>query len=62
MGKSDTQKANVLADHFENVFKSYASEMPGEEEREILHAVATPVRLVTPVTKFKLTDVRSAIK
>jgi hypothetical protein len=36
--------------------------MPGEEEREILHAVATPVRLVTPVTKFKLTDVRSAIK
>jgi hypothetical protein len=36
--------------------------MPGEEEREILHALETPGRLETPVKKFKLTEVRSAIK
>ena len=60
--KSDTQKANVLADHFANVFKPYNSEMPGDEEREILHALENPSRLATPVKKFKLTEVRSAIK
>jgi hypothetical protein len=40
--------------------------MPGgggdEEEEEILQALETPGRLETPVKKFKLTEVRSAIK
>jgi hypothetical protein len=54
--KSDTQKANVLADHFANVFKPYNSEMPKEEEREILQALETPGRLDTPVKKFKLNE------
>jgi hypothetical protein len=36
--------------------------MSVEEEREILHAPETPGRLETPVKKFKLTEVRSAIK
>jgi len=32
-----------------------------EEEQEILHAFETPGQLETPVKKFKLTEVRSAI-
>jgi len=62
MVNSDRQKANVLADHFANVFKPHNSGMSGEEDREILHALETPGRLVTPIKKFKLTEVRSAIK
>jgi len=62
MGKSDVQKANVLAEYFANVFKPYNSEMPEEGEREILHAVETPGRLVTPLKEFTLPEVRSAIK
>jgi hypothetical protein len=58
---SDTQKANVLAEHFANVFKPYNSEMTKEEEKEILHALETPGQLETPVKKFKLAEVRSAI-
>jgi hypothetical protein len=56
------KKANVLAGHFTNVFKPYNSEIPEEDEREILHALETPGRLVIPVKKFKLPEVRSAIK
>jgi len=56
------QKANVLADHFGNVFKLYNSEMPEEDEQEILHVLETPGRLVTPVKKFQLPQVRSAFK
>jgi hypothetical protein len=55
------QKANVLAEHFANVFKPYNSEMSVKEEQEILHALETPGQLETPVKKFKLTEVRSAI-
>jgi len=36
--------------------------MSVEEEREILHAPETLGRLETPVKKFELTEVRSAIK
>ena len=36
---SDMQKANVLAEHFGNVFKPYTSEMSKEEEQEIMHAL-----------------------
>jgi hypothetical protein len=43
--KSDEQKANALADCFANVFKPYTSEMPEEQEREILRALGTPGRL-----------------
>jgi hypothetical protein len=60
--KSVAQKANVLADLFANVFKPYTSEMPEEQEREILRALGTPGRLETPVKKFKVTEVRSAIQ
>jgi hypothetical protein len=35
--------------------------MSVEEEQEILHALETPGQLETPVKKFKLTEVRSAI-
>jgi hypothetical protein len=59
--KNDTQKANVLAEHFANVFTSYNSETSLEEEQVILHALETPGQLETPVKKFKLTEVRSAI-
>jgi hypothetical protein len=36
--------------------------MRGDEERESLHALEIPGRPETPVKKFKLTEVRSAIK
>jgi hypothetical protein len=36
--------------------------MPEEEEREILHALETLDRLATPVKKFKVTEVRSAVQ
>ena len=52
----------MLAEHFANVFKPYNSEMPEEDEQEIPHAHGTPGRLVTPVKKFKLPEVRIAIK
>ena len=58
--KSDTQKANVLAEHFANVFELYDSEM--SEEQEILRKLETPGQVETPVKKFKLTEVRAAIK
>ena len=60
MGKK--RCACVLAEHFANVFKIYNSEMPEEDEREILHALETPGRLVTPIKKFKRSEVRSVIK
>jgi len=56
------RKANVLTDHFTNVFKPYNSEMPDEEEQDLLHALETPVQLATPVKKFKLTILKYAIK
>jgi hypothetical protein len=59
--KSDPEKANVLADHFVNVFKPCESELPSDEEREILHALDTPSRLKTPVQKFKISELRTAI-
>jgi hypothetical protein len=59
--KSDTQKANVLANHFANVFKPYDFELSKDEEREILHALDTPSRLKTPVKKFKSSEARSMI-
>jgi hypothetical protein len=59
--RSDTQKANVLADHFANVFKPYDSELSRDEERGILHALHTPTRLNTSVKKFKISEVRSMI-
>jgi hypothetical protein len=36
--------------------------MVEEEELEILRALGTPGRLETPVNKFKVTEVRSAIQ
>jgi hypothetical protein len=36
--------------------------MRGDEEREILHSLEIPGGPETPVKKFKLTEVRSAIK
>ena len=59
--KSDAQKANVLADHFAQVFRPYDSELSRSEEREIIHALGTPSRLNTPVKKFKLSEVRSMV-
>jgi hypothetical protein len=35
--------------------------MSVEEEQEILHALEIPGQLETPVKKFKVTEVRSAI-
>ena len=52
--KSDTQKAHV--------FQPYDSEIPDVEEREILHPQEAPSRLETPTKKFKITEVRAAIK
>jgi hypothetical protein len=60
--KSDTQKAHVLADHFAHVFQPHDSEIPDVEEREILQPQEAPSRLETPVKKFKITEVRAAIK
>jgi hypothetical protein len=59
--KSDTRKADVLAEHFANVFKPYNSEISEEEKQEILNAFETPGQLETPIRKFKQTEVRSAI-
>jgi hypothetical protein len=56
------QKTNVLADHFANVFKPYNSEMPDEEEQDLLHALKTPIQLATPVKEFKLTGLKYATK
>jgi hypothetical protein len=52
--KSDTQKAHV--------FQPYDSEIPDVEEREVLHPQEAPRRLETPAKKFKITEVRAAIK
>ena len=60
--KSDIQKAHVLAEHFAHVFQPYDSEIPDVEEREILHPQEAPSRLATPAKKFKITEVRDAIK
>jgi hypothetical protein len=60
--KSDQQKANVVAEHFANIFKPYNSETSEVEEQETSHALETPGQLETPVKKFKLTELRSAIK
>ena len=59
--KSYTQKANVLGEHFANVFQPYTSEMYEEEEQEILHARETPAQLETPIKNFKLNEVRAAL-
>ena len=53
--KSDMQKANVLAEHFENVFKPETSDMSETEERAILRALVSPGLPHTPARTFKLT-------
>ena len=59
--KSDTQKANVLAEYFANVVRPYAFETSKDEEREILQALDTPSWLKTPIKKIKINEVRFAI-
>jgi hypothetical protein len=59
--KSDMQKANLLAKHFEAVFQPYTSEMPAAEDHQILHALASPGLPPTTVTPFKITEVRNAL-
>jgi hypothetical protein len=55
------QKANLLAKHFENVFKPQPSEMSETEERAFLLAPASLGLPHTPVRTFKLTEVRTAV-
>ena len=59
--KSDIQKANLLASHFENVFKPYPSETSEIEDREILLDLTSPDLPHAPVRTFKITEVRTAI-
>jgi len=59
--KSDIQKANLLAKHFENVFKPYPSEMPEAEDRKIRLALTSPGLPYNSVRSFKVTEVRTAI-
>jgi hypothetical protein len=51
-----------LADHFAHIFQPYDSEIPDVEERYILHSQEAPSHLKTPAKKFKITEVRAAIK
>jgi len=60
--KSNMQKANLLAKHFEAVFQPYPSEMPPAEDQQILHALASPGLPPTPLRPFKKTEVRKAFK
>jgi hypothetical protein len=41
--KSNMHKDNLLAKHFEAVFKPQPSELPPAEEQKVLHAFASPV-------------------
>ena len=51
--KSDMQKANLLAKHFEAVFKPHPPEVPPAEDQQILHALASPGLPPTTVLPFK---------
>ena len=55
------QEANLLAKHFENVFKPYPSEISESKERAILLALASSGLPQNPFRTFKLTEVRTAI-
>ena len=54
------QKANLLAKHFEAVFKPHPPEAPPAEEQQILHSLASPDSLPL-VRPFKKTEVRKAL-
>jgi hypothetical protein len=59
--KTDTQKAQVLAEHFTNVFKPYNSELSRAEEQELLHTIDAPNRQNNPVKKLKISEVKAMI-
>jgi hypothetical protein len=56
------KKANLLTKHFEAVFQPYPSEMAAAEDKQILHALASPVLPPTPLRPFKKTEVRNALR
>jgi hypothetical protein len=59
--KSDMQKTNLLAKHFETVFQPYPSDLPEAEDQLILNALTSPGLPSTPVRPFKITEVRNII-
>ena len=59
--KSDIQKVNTLADHFEHVFLPHTYEHTGNDKQDTPHPLGTNKLLSTPIKKFTVAEVRIAI-
>ena len=59
--KSDIQKVNTLADHFEHVFQPHTYDQTGNDEQDTPHALGTNKLPATPIKKFTFAEVRVAI-
>jgi hypothetical protein len=59
--KSDIQKVNTLADHFEHVFQPHAYEQTDNDKQDTPHALGTNKVPATPQKKFRVAKLRVAI-
>ena len=59
--KSDDQKVNTLADHFEHVFQPHTYDQTGNDKQDTPHALGTNMLPANPIKKFTVADVRVAI-
>ena len=59
--KSDIQKVNTLADHFEHLFQSHTYNQTGNDEQDTPHPLGTTKLPATPIEKFTVAEVRVAI-
>jgi hypothetical protein len=59
--KSDIQKFNKLADHFEHVFQPHTYDQTGNDKQDTPHTLGTHKLPATPIKKFTVAEVRVAI-
>jgi hypothetical protein len=59
--KTDAQKANALAEHFEHVFQPHSNDQPNTDKQDTPHPLLTNQQPVTPNKKFTVTEVRDVI-
>jgi len=56
--KSDIQKVNTLADHFEHVFQPHTYDQTGNDKQDTLHALGTNKLPATPTKIFAVAEAR----
>ena len=59
--KSDIQKVNALADHFENVFRPHTYDQTSNDKQDTPHPLGINKLPAIPIKKFTVPEVKVAI-